>query len=336
MRRHRIAKRMALLPQGPFALVALLGIVVGTLLVLRRGVPKAYGLGLVMMGIFLLDIVARLFGQPGVQSELGFQAARFFEGDAWWSPITSIFVHAEPDGPRLFSIHFIGNLILLVTAGPALEDRIGEKRFLGIFFAAAFVALAAHVGLAYLTDITSPYTIALGASGGLFGVLTAFAVRYPRERLPMLLFFFFFQMPAFAVLLLYLAFNLVYMLGDAIGAPGTVAWWGHFAGFLFGLAYAYRLPKRDPVLLDVPSGNAGLPDPAKLEPLATTPPLRRILDRIRQFTPDARTKNDTEFVSAWLDQFFAKATCPTCGRGFHRAGMRATCHGGETTIEFER
>lgn len=327
---------MAFLPEGPLNLVALVGILVGLGLVLRRGVPKAYGLGLVMMGVFLLDIVAVMLGQGHLQRELGFQASRFFSGDGWWTPLTSIFVHAAPTrGGSFFSLHFIGNLLLLVTAGPALEDRIGERRFLLIFFLAAFVALAAHVLLAYATDLTHPAALALGASGGIFGVLTAFAVRHPREPLPMLLFFFFLRMPAFAVLLIYLGFNLVYMLSDALGGAGTIAWWGHFAGFLVGLVYAYRLPKDlPPGSLEKPTGT--LPDPEKLAPLATTPELRRLLDRVRQFTPEQRTHDDVRFSLAWVDRFFEKATCPTCGRPFKRDGMKATCASGETTVEFGR
>lgn len=326
---------MALLPEGVFPLVALVGILVGLGLVLRRGVPKAYGLGLLMMGLFLLDIVSVLLDQGHVQEQLGFRASRFLRGDAWWTPLTSVFVHAAPTGGGFFTAHFGANLLLLVTAGPALEDRLGEKRFLLLFFVAALAALVAHVLLAYFTPITHPDALALGASGGLFGVLTAFAVRYPRERLPMLLIFFFFQMPAFAVLLLYLAFNVVYLANDYLFTPGSVAWWGHFAGFLVGLAYAYRLPKRDPVL-DVPVGKEGLPDPEALAPLATTPPLARVLDRVRQFTPEQRTRDDALFAMAWVDRFLDKATCPTCGRPFRREGMKATCAGGETTLDLAR
>lgn len=330
---------MSLVPPGTFGPVALLGIVVGLGLVLRCGVPKAYGLGLLMMGVFLLDVVSVLAGQGHLQEALGFRASDFFAGKAWWTPLTSIFVHAAPEGARgggFFSLHFGANLLLLVTAGPALEERLGERRFLVLFFVAAFAALAAHCLLAYFTDVTSPQALALGASGGLFGVLTAFAVRYPKEKLPMLLIFFFFQMPAFAVLLLYLAINLVYLLSDAMGVSGTVAWWGHFAGFLVGLAYAYRLPRRDPRFMDVGSGPEGLPDPEKLAPLATTPALARLLDRVRQFKPEARTKDDSTFALAWVDQLLAKARCPTCGARFHRKGFTATCEGGETTIDFAR
>ena len=327
---------MALLPAGVFPLMALLGILVGLGLVLRRGMPKAYGLGLLMMGLFLLDIVSVLMGHGHIQEQLGFRAARFFRGDAWWTPLTSVFVHAAPVGPGFFTAHFGANLLILITAGPALEDRLGERRFVLLFFGAALAALAAHVLLAYLTPITSPNALALGASGGLFGVLTSFAVRYPKERLPMLLIFFFFQMPAFTVLLLYLAFNVVYVVNDYLFTPGSVAWWGHFAGFLVGLAYAYRLPKRDPVLADVPTGSEGLPDPDALAPLATTPALARMLDRVRQFTPEQRTRDDALFAMAWVDRFLDKAACPTCGLRFHRDGMKATCEGGETTLDLAR
>lgn len=328
----------ALLPDGNFERLALAVIVLGLAYVLRPGVPKAYGLGLVMMGVFLLDVVAVLFGQGHVQDALGFRASRFFAGDGWWTPLTSVFVHAEPAlaSRGFLSMHLLGNLILLVTAGPALEDRIGERKFLVVFFTAALAALLGHVALAYLTNITFPGALALGASGGLFGVLTAFAVRYPRDLLPMLLIFIFFRLPAFVVLLLYLAFNLVYMLSDATGGRGNVAWWGHFAGFLVGLAFAYTLPRVDPRFADARPGPHGLPDPAKLEPLATTPALKRILDRIRQFDPERRTRDDVVFADAWIDRFFEKATCPTCGRPFRRDGFRATCEGGETTVEFSR
>ena len=328
---------MALVPPGAFDVAALVGILGGLAYVLRTGVPKAYGLGLLMMGVFLLDVVSVLAGQGHIQPALGFRASDFFAGEAWWTPVTSIFVHAAPTlGGSFFTLHFGGNLLLLVTAGPALEERLGERRFLVLFFVSAFAALAVHTLLAYTTPIARPGQLALGASGGLFGVLTAFAVRYPREKLPMLLLFFFFQMPAFVVLLLYLGFNLVYLLNDYLFEPGAIAWWGHFAGFLVGLGYAYRLPKRDPRFMDIPVGTAGLPDPEKLAPLATTPSLKRLLERVRQFTPEQRTRDDSTFALAWVDRFLEEATCPSCGLRFHRDGMKAVCEGGETTLDLTR
>lgn len=323
---------MQLLPSGAFAILGLLITIVGLGIVAKRGIPKAYGLGLLMMAVFLVDFAGQVFRGEHAGGQLGFVPERFFAGDAWWSPLTSVFTHAPPPTGgfgSVFNLHIIGNLFILVTAGPALESRIGEKRFLLIFGAAAAAAVVAHVIIAYATAIASPDQLALGASGGIFGVLTAFAVRHPKEKLPVILFFIFW-IPSFIVLLFYLGLNVYLMITSASG----VAWWGHFAGFLVGLAFAYTLPHGPPA----PGSRAALrslPDPSKLEPLATTPATRRILERIRQFTPDAQTRDDPHYVEAWLDRFFDKATCPQ-GHPMKRSGMRATCGGGETSLEFGR
>jgi membrane associated rhomboid family serine protease len=326
---------MALLPTGTFSLVAFVLIFAGIAITFRRGVPKAYALGLLMMAVFLLDEVAAIVGGVRTQAELGFQADRFFAGGAWWSPVTSIFSHAPPGGSRLLSLHVIGNLFILVTAGPALEERVGERKFLVIFFTAGLAALAVHSILAYTTDIVTPESLAIGASGAIFGVLTTFAVRYPRAPLPMLLLFMVVSLPAFVVLLIYLGFNVVYMVTDAILPTGqTVAWWGHFAGFLVGLPFAYTLAPMETG--EIPRGAKGLPDPEKLAPLATTPETRALLEKVRQFKPEARTRDDANFALSWIDRFFEKATCPTCGARFTRRGLSATCASGETTVEFGR
>jgi membrane associated rhomboid family serine protease len=314
-------------------------IVGGVAVVLRKGVPKAYGLGLVMMAVFLLDIVARIGHWGLVQEELGFRTSRLLSGGGWWTPLTYAFIHQAPSNPRgFFSLHLVGNLFILLTAGPALEERVGERRFLVIFGAGALATLVAHVALGFvLPSIVGLGSLALGASGAIFAVLTAFAVRYPKEKLPILLVFFLFWLPSFVVLLIYLGFNVAYMAGDyASGTSGGIGWWGHFAGFLLGLGLAARLPEV-PVGAGaaIPKGAKGLPDPEKLAPLATSPDLKRILDRIRQFTPDARTQHDSTFTDAWLEKFFEKATCDR-GHAFVRDGMTATCAGGETTVEFAR
>ena len=327
---------MALVPTGLPSLLALAVTVVGLALVLRRGVPKAYGLGMVMMTIFLLDVIARFTAGTGIQGELGFRADRLARLDGWWTPLTSAFVHAAPQGVGSFlSLHLFGNLFILLTAGPALEERVGEKRFLLIFFAAHAAAMIAHVLLALLTPLITLSSLAIGASGGIFGVLTAFAVRYPREKLPMLLIFFVFWLQASIVLLLYLGFNVAYFLGDFLaGSPMGIAWWGHFAGFFVGLAWAHRLPAAA-TTVEAKGSTRGLPDADKLAPLATTPQLKRILERIRQFTPDARTAHDSTFAMTWVDKFFEHAQCPN-GHPFTRKGLHATCAGGETNVEFAR
>lgn len=317
---------MALLPSGLPAQLALATVLVGLALVLRRSVPKAYGLAVIMMGVVFFDILAAFRGAPSVGGELGFRVSAIAQGDGWWTPLTSAFAHAD-------GMHLIGNLFILLTAGPALEARIGERRFLLIFFAAHAAALIVHTLLAATTSIVPYASLALGASGGIFGVLTAFAVRYPREKLPIAIILILW-LPASIVLLLYLAFNVAYFLGDWLGGAVGIAWWGHFAGFFVGLAWSARLPAA-PTVVEAKGSTRGLPDADKLAPLATTPELKRILDNLRQFTPDARTAHDSTFAMSWVDKFFERATCPQ-GHRFVRRGLTATCDAGETTIEFSR
>lgn len=319
---------MAFLPAGPFdwALVAL--VVLGTAFIAaKRDVPKAYALGVLCFAVFALQYAALVLGGREIVSAGGFSVEGLLSG-AWWSPLTSMYLHAG-------FFHLFGNLFILLTAGPALEDKIGSRRFLAVYFTAGLGALAAHVALAYgAPDLVARGSIAIGASGAIFGVLTAFAVRYPRALLPTPLLFLIVRLPAFVVLLIHLGFNLAYLAGDRFGAGGSsIAWWGHFGGFLVGLPFAYMLPALSE---DVPRGTRGLPDPAKLEPLATTPELRGLLAKVHQFSPEARTSHDSTFALAWVDRFLEKARCPTCGQPFSRKGLTAECAGGETRLDLRR
>lgn len=319
---------MALLPSGPYGWAFLALVVLGTAFIaVRRDVPKAYALGVLCFAVYALQFAAGAFGGESLVLEGGFSVDGLLAG-AWWSPLTSMYLHAG-------FFHLFGNLFVLLTAGPALEDRIGSRRFLVVYFAAGVGALLAHTAIAYAAPaIVDPADVAIGASGAIFGVLTAVAVRYPRLLLPTPLMFIIVRLPAFVVLLIHLGFNLAYLAGDQFGpGAGGIAWWGHFAGFLVGLPFAYMLPARHE---EVPTGTRGLPDPAKLEPLATTPELRALLDKVHQFSPDARTSHDSTFALAWVDRFLEKARCPACGRPFARKGLTAVCEGGETRLDLRR
>ena len=321
---------MPFLPSDPFALAAMAVIGGGIIALGRRDVPKAYTLGVMVLFVFALQFASGVFGDGRASYQLGFQTNGLLDGK-WWSPLTAMFVHSPVD-----LLHIFGNMFLLVAVGPALEERIGDRRFLLVYFAAGIVGFIAHAVLSFVVpNVVGPEQTALGASGAIFGILTTYAVRYPRNRIPVILpgIFFILRLPAFLVLLIFLGFNLVYLLSDATGGFTGIAWWGHFAGFLVGLPFAYTLPATHET---VPTGTRGLPDASKLEPLATTPELRQILEKVRQFNPETRTSHDAEFATAWLDRFFEKARCTQCGAPFTRKGLRATCANGETTVEFAR
>ena len=186
--------------------------------------PKAYTLALGLLGTYFIQFAGQWWG--GTSSLLpGLVLVPGSVGEAPWTLLTYAFLHANLG-------HIAGNLFILVTAGPALEDSTGPRWFLVIYAAGLVAAGLAGWALAATTDIVAPQARIVGASGAIFAVLTAFAVRHPRDRLPIILFVFVTWFPAMGVLLIYLAFNVAYMLAG----PTGIAWYGHFAGFLAGLS----------------------------------------------------------------------------------------------------
>jgi membrane associated rhomboid family serine protease len=303
----------ALVPTTTPALLALAMLVAGLAVALWRRFPMSYTMALLSLGVFVLEMAGRFgAGACGLQQgsavvlradcvlvELSFIPGPFLDGQRLLTPFTYMFVHAD-------ILHIVGNMFILLTAGPALEERVGSRNFLLVYLAAGLAAAAATLGLIFArfpgVGLLTPN---VGASGAIFGVLTAFAVLYPRERLPMMMpmGFFVFWMPSFYVLLLYLGFNLVYILSST-----TIAWWGHFAGFLVGLAAAPllqgRLPKRrrtEPVRVDVDA----------LRALAHTHFQRSALHELQRLQ-HAQTPDDAALADVWWERFLQSAHCPQC------------------------
>lgn len=307
---------MAVLPDAP-STIGLVVILAGTAFVALGKWPKAYTLAILVLLVQGLQIAL-----AGGLLPLAFTRAGFLAG-AWWSPLSYMYLHAGWG-------HLIGNLFVLLTAGPALEDRVGAKVFTATYFAAGLAAAGAHVALVSLGLITD--LPAVGASGAIFGVLTVLAVRYPRERIPMPipglgLMLGMFRFTAFVVLLLHLGLNLAIMFNDVFGrGSGGVAWYGHFAGYLTGLAIGVALPKKLAI------EQARVPDVAPLRPLALNPKMADMLDKAAKFTGE--NEHDAEFANAWVDRFLARATCPNDGAPLSRQGYEAACPKGDYRVAF--
>lgn len=310
---------VAVAPEGALPVLAFLTVLVGTAAVVAvPRLPKAYTLAFLAIAVYGMQVL----GGYAVTLQLGLMPVAFMEGLQWWAPLTYMYVHSPANW-----FHIIGNLLILLVAGPALEERLGGGRFLLVYFTAGFAAAAAHLGLASLDlGVVSPASLAIGASGAIFGILTVFAIRHPRETLPFPIFFIIW-LPAFVVLLIHLGLNLMYMLQGG----GGIAWWGHFAGYLVGLPFAYTLKER----AAVEGAPKHLPDVDALRPLATTPELKDTLQKLEQFRKP-EFKEDTAFADAWVDRFFNRARCPECGDDLTREGFEARCDRGHYELNFRR
>lgn len=80
--------------------------------------------------------------------------------------------------------HLLFNMLALWMLGPAVEQAMGRRRYVGFSLACA---LASMVGFLLLSR--DPHGLVMGYSGVIFGILAAQAVYFPNNRLMFCLFF---------------------------------------------------------------------------------------------------------------------------------------------------
>jgi membrane associated rhomboid family serine protease len=152
-------------------------------------------------------------------------------GKHWVTILTAMFMHAG-------WLHIIGNMVFLWAFGPEIEDAMGRPRYLAFYLLSGAVASAAQI--AAMRDSTVPN---LGASGAIAGVMGAFLITYPRDRIRTLLLFGFFYrvtvIPAALLIGLWFVTQLFSQLGSTADVQtGGVAYLAHVGGFIFGAATA--------------------------------------------------------------------------------------------------
>jgi membrane associated rhomboid family serine protease len=146
---------------------------------------------------------------------------------------TSMFLHSG-------LLHIAGNMLFLWIFGDNVEDYFGHLPYLLFYLICGIGSGLLHV----LFNLSSTVP-ALGASGAISGVMGAYMLLFPRERILTLVFIFLIPIPA--VFILGYWFLLQFLSGvNALGsgASGGVAWWAHVGGFLLGMLLTAMLRKR--------------------------------------------------------------------------------------------
>ena len=140
-----------------------------------------------------------------------------------WQILTYSFLHGG-------ILHLGFNMFALYMFGSELERLWGPKRFLNLYLASVISAALAQLAFSSLASV-APYPT-IGASGGVFGLLLAFALYFPRRTVTLL--FPPIPMPAWLFVTLYGAVELY------LGVTGTQAGVAHFA-HLGGMLGAWLL-----------------------------------------------------------------------------------------------
>lgn len=94
-----------------------------------------------------------------------------------WRIITYMFLHSLTN-----PFHFIFNMLWLWWMGRPVEEEIGPRSFLTVYFGAGFVGALIDV----IVSLTGTPILVIGASGAVYGIMVAFAMLFPRT--PIMLF----------------------------------------------------------------------------------------------------------------------------------------------------
>lgn len=143
-----------------------------------------------------------------------------------WTALSYMFLHGG-------LWHLVFNMIALYFFGPRVEARLGAKKFLWLYFISGVTAAA-------LSFVFTPRAAIVGASGAVFGVLLAFAMYWPRERIYI-----------WAVLPIEARWLVIILAVTSLwfglsGQAGGVAHFAHLGGFLGGWGYLKWSELRSP------------------------------------------------------------------------------------------
>lgn len=182
--------------------------------------PVTLALVTANVAIFLLQMAAPAIVVPFALWPLG--SARIGGSEVGFEPwqlVTYAFLHGG-------LLHLGFNMFALYMFGGPIEQVFGGRRYTFYYFVCVVSAAIAQLAVSAMTGTVYP---AIGASGGVFGVLLAYAIYFPRNRI--MLIFPPIPMPARVFVLVYAALELF------LGVTGTqegVAHFAHLGGLVGG------------------------------------------------------------------------------------------------------
>jgi membrane associated rhomboid family serine protease len=150
----------------------------------------------------------------------------------WLTLLTSMFMHGG-------WAHLGGNMLFLFIFGDNVERRLGSLLYIAFYLICGVIASAAQIA-------TDPNSVipSLGASGAISGVLAAYLVYFPQNRVRVLVGFrYVTEVPALVMIGLWALLQFISGIG-AIAVTeqtGGVAYWAHIGGFIAGLVLAFLL-----------------------------------------------------------------------------------------------
>ncbi len=170
------------------------------------------------IAVFILQQFAR-----GLEPLFGFVPAFLYTRFYIWQPVTYMFLHGGV-------WHILINMFILWMFGTEVERHLGTKEFLKLYF-----ITGAGASLFYFVFNASSTIPMIGASGAIYGVMTAFAVMFPNRVITLLLFL---VLPVqIKAKYLVMIFGALAFFNSVRGWPPGVANLAHLGGILIGFVY---------------------------------------------------------------------------------------------------
>ena len=147
----------------------------------------------------------------------------------WLTLLSSMFMHGG------FG-HIAGNMLYLWIFGNNVEHRFGHGWFLIFYLTAGLVGSVAQI-------VTAPSSVIpnLGASGAIAGVMGAYLILFPHNRVNVVFLYSIITVPAIVVLGMWIVTQMISGVGSIAAtsaSAGGIAYMAHIGGFVAGAVAA--------------------------------------------------------------------------------------------------
>ena len=211
----------------------------------------------------------------------------------FWTLLTSVFSHN-------LLWHLLINMIVLYSFGSVLERLWGARFFTAFYLAAGIVASLGHVFVSSVI-LDEAYMPALGASGAIAGILMAFALMFPRQKI---LIFGIIPIPALVGALAFVALDVWGVIAQRGGGGLPIGHGAHLGGAAFGavMYFAYLRPRLRP---RAPGRSPWTESRSPTFPISSdeAQELARLREKIDREGPESLSSKEREFLLRLRDRF---------------------------------
>jgi len=185
----------------------------------------------VLIALNILFFLVELSGGDEFVKQWAFIPQRFSADPVgnFLTIFTSMFMHAG-------WMHLFGNMLYLWIFGDNVEDRLGKAKYLFLYLLSGIAATFAQYVFFSHSELPN-----VGASGAIAGVLGAYILFFPGQKIDVLVGRSVVAMPSLVVIGFWFVLQFISGAGSLSDTQDTggVAYMAHIGGFIAGLAVAF-------------------------------------------------------------------------------------------------